>query len=356
LHLRAAALLLLPLTATAQPEDTLVLSAYVDAYYAAYSNAAPDELQPYITVGARHNTLSLNVAQLGLHYTHERVRANFTYHTGDIVSATWADRFTNVQEANVGVNLGGNWWFDAGLFRTHIGAESFLPKNIHTSSTAFVTYNEPFYQAGARVSYAAGDKWQLEGWLLNGYNQFVDDNEAKSFGLLATYAPSERTSFTYTNLLGNEAEPGLGRRQFRVYQNAYWEQQWGNRFSSLLGVDVGTQSNSQLVVDGEEALLYATLLSFRYAFTERWSLSGRGEVFRDRTGFISGIFFTPEGRQTGAKMNGLTLGTEFRPHPTTYLRAEGRYVTTADGFRLAGEERRWELLLTAGVAVEKEVF
>jgi hypothetical protein len=295
-----------------------------------------------------------------VHYSRDRIRANFTYHTGDIVTATWADRFTNVQEANVGLRLGGNWWVDAGLFRTHIGGESFLPKNIRLSSTAFATFNEPFYQAGARLRHTPDDRWHLEAWLLNGYNQFVDDNRAKSLGLLLEYAPNEATTLTYNNLIGNEAPDNGNRRQLRFYQNAYWEQRWNDRFSSLLSVDLGVQSNSELVPGGREALLYAALLTLRYRIDDRWSLTGRGELFRDRTGFISGTLFNSSGRPSGAKLTGWTLGGEYRPYSNAYLRAEGRYTAAADGLRpfpRKGSEVgwRWEVLLTFGVFLEQAI-
>ena len=52
-----------------------------------------------------------------------------TLHYGDNAQATWDKTFNMVQEANIDVHLFPNWRLDAGLFRTHFGTESFLPKN-----------------------------------------------------------------------------------------------------------------------------------------------------------------------------------------------------------------------------------
>ncbi len=340
------------------PEDTtahqLSVGLYVDAYYAAYSGSPAAPYAEYVTVGARDNSLGLNVAQFSLHYTQARLRGNFTFHSGDIAGASWSADFPYVQEANVGLRLGGDWWLDAGFFRTHIGTESFLPKNNLLSSTAYVTYNEPFYQAGARLSYApAGTKWHVEAWLLNGYNSFVDNNGAKSVGMLISYAPTEATSLTYTNLLGNEAEPQANTNLFRVYQNAYWNQQWGDHFSSILGFDLGIQSNSRLAGAEQSALLYAGLLTLRYQFDPSWSVTTRGEVFHDENGFISGVLPVRGGGLAGADLTALTLGTEYRPSPNAYLRAEARYARTPEDVQLFADDRtftdrRWELLFTFG--------
>ncbi|PPK86043.1 putative OmpL-like beta-barrel porin-2 [Neolewinella xylanilytica] len=343
---------------TAAPDSTahqLAVSLYVDAYYATYSGAAGDPYVAYTTVGTRDNALGLNVAQLGLHYTHDRLRGNFTCHVGDIAGATWSPAFPQVQEANVGVRLAGDWWFDAGFFRTHVGTESFLPKNNLLSSTAYATYNEPFYQGGVRLSYAPAPEWTLEAWLLNGYNQFVDGNRAKSVGLLVSYAPTDNASLTYTNLLGKEAAAGTDR--FRVYQNVYWNQVWGDRFTSILGFDLGTQANSDLVESDKSAVLYTALLTLRYSFDEHWSVTTRGEHFNDESGFISGTIPTRGGGVAGAKLTAVTLGAEYRPSPLAYLRAEGRYTHAADRLLFdtgeASADRRWELLLTFGIDLDR---
>ena len=345
-------------TSTDTTGHQLAVSVYVDAYYAAYSGNPAQPYTEYITVGGRDNTLGLNVAQFSLHYEHARLRGNFTFHSGDIAGATWSDDFPYVQEANVGLRLGGNWWLDAGFFRTHIGTESFLPKNNLLSSTAYATYNEPFYQSGLRLSYEPDAKWHLKGWLLNGYNSFVDNNDAKSVGLLVSYAPTETTSLTYTNLLGNEAERDADINRFRVYQNAYWNQQWGDRLTSILGFDLGLQSNSDLEGLDESALLYAALLTLRYQIDDHWSVTTRGEIFRDENGFISGTIPVFEGNLSGAELTALTLGGEYRPSQYAYLRAEGRYARVPQDLQLFPEgdtfaDHRWELLFTFGIDLDR---
>ena len=368
MHIRAYLFCLLSLGGTtylqaqAETPDTtkhqLAVSVYVDAYYARYSGDTQEPFATYITSGARDNTIGLNIAQFSLHYEHERLRGNFTLHAGDIPLAIWSDAFPYVQEANVGVRLGEKWWFDAGFFRTHLGTESFLPKNNLLGSTAFATYNEPFYQSGARLSYDPAPEWHLEAWLLNGYNSLVDNNRAKSVGLLVNYAPCEATSLTYTNLYGNEAPDNALRDQYRFYQNASWQQQWSEHVTTILGADLGLQTNSDLEDPEKTAALYTLLLTIRYQIDERWSITTRGELFEDENGFISGRVPTTDGEPAGAELTAITLGGEYRPSKYAHLRAEGRYTGHPNELALFRDGRevtgsRWELLLTFGIDLDR---
>ena len=230
-----------------ETKHQLTLSTYIDTYFAGYDNdIGQEDFQPFITAGSRDNSFGINVAQLGLKYEHKKIRGNIVLHYGDIPQATWSGDFNTMQEANFGVKLCDGLWLDAGFFTTHIGTESFLPKNNLLSHTAYLTFNEPFYQAGARLSYDAAEDWYYEVWALNGYNDFVDNNDAKSVGALINYNITQNTSITYTNLYGRESEDGFDREQNRLYQNIYLNHHWNEKIFLIVGFDYGTQTNSAL--------------------------------------------------------------------------------------------------------------
>lgn len=350
----------LPLTKVRAQEEqsSLSFSAYTDAYYSYFTNEMePNALQPYTTVSPRSKRFGLNVAQVGMGYIAANVRANLTLHWGDIAQATWSEEFTNIQEANVGFKIAENWWFDAGFFTTHIGTESFLPKNNLLSSTAVATYNEPFYQAGARIAYEGSEKFYAEFWVLNGYNRFLDINDAKSFGLLFSYNFKENTSLTYTNLLGDEASENLNFRQFRIYQNLYLNTSFNERFLLTVGGDLGIQNNSRLPEMEKNAVMYNALATLRYRFNEQWSVTGRAEVFNDSNGFISGLVPTVNNNLQGLELWGITLGSEFRPASNAYFRGEARVLDLDKNTVLFSENfsrnNRWELKFTMGYHLDK---
>ena len=351
-------IILSPAAKAQENSSSLSFSAYTDVYYSYFSNEMePNALQPFTTVSPRSERFGLNVAQFGLAYDSQFVRANLTLHWGDIAKATWSEDYNNVQEANLGFKFAEGWWIDAGFFATHIGTESFLPKNDFLSSTAVATYNEPFYQAGARLAYEGSDKFYSEFWVLNGYNRFLDNNNAKSIGVLFSYNLSENTSLTYTNLLGTESAEGSAVKQYRIYQNLYINTELTDRLILIIGGDVGTQSNSRLPEMEKTALMYNALTTLRYLFTDKWSVTGRAEVFNDKHGFISGLVPTQDSALEGLQLWGLTLGTEYKPAPNSYFRGEVRFLDLDDNAALFSgnynQHQRWELMITMGYQLDR---
>lgn len=341
------------ITTRAQEADSarLRISGYVDAYYSYFSDSlGPNALQQFTTVSPRSGRFGLNVAQIGVHYEGGKARGNVTLHYGDIAKATWSEEFSPVQEANVGVSILPGWWLDGGFFTTHIGTESFLPKNNYLSSTAVATYNEPFYQAGARLSYEGSEQLHAEFWLANGYNFFLDANSARSVGLLLRYRFSDQTSLTYTNLFGRESPDGAAPEQFRFYQNIYLNTSFGGKLFLALGGDLGLQSNSRRADGGESALMFNALAVARCQFTPAFSATVRGEVFQDPEGFISGSYPSSKGEAQGLQLWGITLGAEFRPVENAYLRVEGRYLQADEELAIFtnGANARWETMATLG--------
>lgn len=349
---------------TAQTPDTakhfLTLSGYVDAYYADQSGDRFSRFTEYLTLGPRDQTFSVNVAQIGLAYESERVRGNFVYHAGDMPAAIWSPSFPNIQQANAGINLGPGWWLDAGFFLTHVGYESVLPKDNWLSSNAYLSFNEPFYQSGVRLSYEAPNDWYFELWALNGYNTFIETNRSKGGGVLVRYSPTPNTSLTYTNLVGNDnmvTRPG--RTAFGVFNNFYWTQTWSDAFQTVLNVDYAFQNDADLDEPGTAANLFGGYFAGRYALDDRWSLTGRLETYQDPNGFVSGLVRSaiPE-QSTGLQVSAATLGGEYRPVSNAYVRAETRLAVQSEDQALFTQnservDSRLEILLTVGVYFDR---
>ncbi|MBC9798643.1 outer membrane beta-barrel protein [Sinomicrobium weinanense] len=335
-----------------EKNKTLTISGYIDTYYSYFTHDTDaNAFQPYTTVSARNERFGLNVAQIGAHYSSDRIRSNLTLHWGDIAQATWSEEYRAIQEANLGFRIAEDLWIDAGFFTTHIGTESFLPKNNFLSSTAVATYNEPFYQAGAKISYEGFEKLYIELWAVNGYNYFQDVNDAKSFGLLLQYQFNEATSLTYTNLLGRESPDDFPVKQFRTYHNMYLNTRLTDKLFLTLGGDIGTQSNT--TGDGAgTAFMYNALATVRYQVNPQWSVTARGERFRDKEGFISGFIPRTDGEETGLDLWGITLGGEYKPVTNAYIRGEARFLRADKDIAMFPDNHntneRWELMVTLG--------
>lgn len=337
---------------TTRVTPQITLSGYTDVYYATFSAESPTNvLQPYTTVSPRSDRFGLNVAQIGVNYQAERLRGTVILHYGDIAEATWSETFRAVQEANVGLMLFDNWWLDAGFFATHIGTESFLPKNNFLSSTAVATFNEPFFQSGARLSYEGSETFTAQLHVVSGYNFFLDVNDAKSVGVLLSYYIDDQWSVTYTNLFGRESLDNVSPSQVRFYHNLYLNGSVNEKLLVTVGGDLGTQTNSQLDNGNATALMYNALATVRYQFNPAWSVTARGEVFSDPEGFISGTLPTELGGSEGLQLVGFTLGAEYRPTENSYVRIEGRNLTTDDNvvlFDQGTNNVRYEWMVTTG--------
>lgn len=341
-----------------EQKKSLSLNAYIDAYYGHFTDNAPGlGFQKFATACPVSNKIGLNIAQISLHYQSNMVRSNIGFHHGDIVNAIWDKAIPFVQEANIGIQLFENWWFDIGLFTTHIGTESFLPKNNLLSSTALATYNEPFYQGGAKLSYEGFENASLEIWAVNGYNQFIDVNKKMSFGVLLGYDFTKNIHLTYTNIIGNEEVYPATVNAFLVYHNAYLNMDF-NKLSFIVGGDLGTYKTA---INGivQNQSMYNMLATIRHQTTKKFSTTVRYERFNDPYGFISGIVNTTNA--TGLNIQAVTAGTEYKPTEKSYIRAEWRYLFAPKTDQIFTDSKgatnvRNEVLFTMGHYFDTKLF
>jgi hypothetical protein len=340
-----------------EKKNELSIGSYIDTYFSVMDTESnPADFQPFSAVGPRDNSFGVNIAQVNVNYQNDRVRSEVIFHMGDIPSATWSNDFPALQTANVGIKLKEGLWLDAGFFGTHLGTESFLPKNNMLSSITVLTFNEPFYQSGAKLSWDASDSFYAELHVLNGYHSLVDNNDSKSVGILLSHSLSDNTSISYSNLYGNEADNGF-TAQNRFYQNIYVNQNWNDKVYLTAGFDFGIQSNSDLNTADESASLYGGLFTLRYQFNPQWSVTGRGEMMKDENGFLTGVYTDVNGEIKGLEIIGLTLGSEFKPNDGAYLRAEMRYLETPSEMKLFYDgsltNSRVEFMVTLGLEINK---
>ncbi len=303
----------------------LTISGYVDAYYASYTDSVGQgKFQKFPTTSPRSNSIGLNMALINVKYTTDKVRAVVGLHYGDIVKSSWDKNYQFIQEAYAGIRLCKKLWVDAGFFRTHVGTEGLFAKENITSSVAVGTFNEPYYEAGLRLNYNPTDKLAFSFYLLNGYNVYEDNNNKKSFGMLATYAFNDYLNIGYSNYIGDDAPIGDSLSRLRTYHNFFLNFS-KNKFKMQIGGDFGTQMNSD-TTGKKMATMFSALATFRYAFTSKFGIYTRGEIFNDPTGFLAGKVPDKTGKQTGYKLWGATAGLEYKPTDNSYMRLEARQL------------------------------
>jgi hypothetical protein len=357
-------------------KDTTTLSfgAYADGYYSYYTNANSVTYQVHDAIGAFHNNFGLNIGQLTSSFDSDRLRGVLTAHFGDIPQIAWSGSYRYLQEANAGVRLAKGLWLDMGFFKTHVGTESFLPKDNHMSIITLGTFYGPFYQSGARLSYDTESEWHFEAHVINGYNLHIDNNEYKTFGLLVSHPFSDHMYLSYSAMAGQE---NVGQLQdgFLIYQNIYTNLEY-DKVDFQIGLDVSMADNWKTGQGWLDHPLIAGLATMKYHINEKFSASLRAEIFSDESSInsmrlspvvdpLSGTSIAPS--SIGMTIYGGTVGLEYQPIDAGFFRIESRMLydpnaTTSvfpKGFKADQVgvnpmlNSRLQLIATAGIYFDK---
>lgn len=328
-------------------------SAYIDAYFAGYSDTAgPGGYQKFPTVAPRNNQFGLNIVQFGAKYQSRRFRGMATIFFGDTPASAWSSYFNMIQEAHLGFKIYRKLWLDAGFFRTHIGLESIQPRENITMSIATTTYFEPYYMSGAKLTWEQSSKWMFQLNAFNGFNNFVDNNKNIAIGASTAFTPTEKLSLTLSTIYSDESNDG-GLAQNRSYTNligVYHTTHW------TLGLEAnyGIQTNSSLADSSKTATMYSAIAAVKYRITPSWAVYGRGEYFSDPDEILTGPVINENHELIGLDIAGLTLGGEYKPIPNSYFRIEGRTLhadETDHVFQFQKEPSNLRYEIIAGIGV-----
>lgn len=333
----------------------LTVGGYVSSYYSWYSDTADaNEYQKFPTAAPQSDHFGLNLAQITTRYSSNNARATTVLHFGDMPRSVWSPVYNYVQEANAGVRLFKRLWFDAGLFRTHIGLESIQPRENIASSVAVLTFFEPYYMSGAKLTYMASDKLTLQLNSFNSYNGFIETNHQKAIGFSLIYDVSSKLSITFNSLWNDDTPDSSKIKHGRLYNNLYLIYRSKKLTLGLEG-NYGLQQNTSLSSQNKTAFMYSALAEAKYMLVNKFYVYGRAEYFSDPDEMLTGPELNQNLQLIGLTISGGTLGFEFKPLPNTYLRAEGRFLQTHDNneeiFLLNGKSSgsRQEAIISFGV-------
>lgn len=308
----------------------ITLSGYVSAYYAYYTDSVGlGKYENFPTSAPISNAFSLNMLMISAKYSSTKLRGTFTLHYGDIPSSAWSSQYNLIQEANIGFKIVKGIWFDAGFFRTHLGVESIQPRENITSSISTVTYYEPYYLSGAKLTFHLSSKFSVQVNAFNGFNTFIETNNTKAFGFSAVYDATDKLSFNFNSLYCDESPDNQLRKQDRLYNNFYFTYK-SKRFDLAGEVNYGIQKNSLLSDTTATANILSTLLVARLRLNKKLSIYSRGEYFKDQNEILTGPVLNEFHKLVGLNLWGVTAGLEVKPIANSYLRFEWRQIQTQD--------------------------
>lgn len=314
--------------------NNLVISGYIDAYYAWYTDStSTGGFEKFPTSAPRGNAFGLNIAQISTKYSAEKVRGVVTLQYGDIPQSAWSSQYNMIQEANMGVAVGKKIWFDAGFFRTHLGCESIQPRENINIGVAVTTYFEPYFLSGAKLSYTPTDKLMLQASVFNGFNTFVPINNKKTYGFSATYEWSKKLTSYYNALVSNEFADEVTADKLRIYHDLFAVYK-SEKLDAAGEVNFGSQRNSGLADTAGTAYIYSGTIIIKHKFKKNLAWYARYEFFEDSDEILTGPVYNQYHNIVGVNAMGYTLGFEVKPLESAYVRLEGRYLQLTDNEKI----------------------
>jgi len=209
--------------------------------------------------------------------------------------------------------LGKGLRFDFGKMATYHGAEVIEAKDNPNYSRSFLfNFAIPFTHTGLKVSYPFSDSFNLSVHLVNGWDNFEDNNKGKTIGLSAGYTPFEQLAMVFNLMYGPEKDDNNHDNRF-LFDWVGTVKPVKN-LTFILNTDYATEEHS--APDGREAEWYGVAGIAKYDFSNRYSLSLRAEYFKDPDGVRTG---------TAQALKEITLTPEIRVAQGLIVRPEYRH-------------------------------
>ncbi len=294
-----------------QPESLLklgpvVLSLYVDAFYAWQFSQPIDHTIFPTTTAPRHNEFGFNLASIGIELPPNAIDSpsggpvgQFSIQYGAITEAvggqdTTVNRgfylSTTALQAIRTASAGWHFHFlhgmnvEFGIFPSYVALESYLPQENWNYTHPFVSDFTPYYFYGGRAQTYLTDRLKLELWVVNGWQTYGQWQETKSGGYILNWRPTER--FIVANVLyvgqTSPVDPGAIRYYTDNYaQLQYFKSPQGFVTSSgiCLVADVGYQART-LAPGGP---MGGASITHRTEVRGGWAVTVRGDVYYDKT-------------------------------------------------------------------------
>lgn len=329
----------------------LSISGYLEAYYLwDFNNPIGNTRPGFVYSHNRTNEVNINLALLKAAYETTNTRANLALGVGTYMNANYSAEpgvLKNIYEANAGVRISKkhNLWIDAGIFSSHLGFESAIGKDNWTVTRSIFADNSPYFETGAKISYtSASGKLFLSGLVLNGWQriQRVDGSSLPAFGHQLVYKPTDKWTINSGSFIGSDKADSV--RQMRYFHNLYAIYQVNEKLGITFGFDIGAEQKAK--GSSTYNVCYTPVLIARYATTERFSLTARGEYYNDKHGVI-----VSTGTAQGFQTFGYSLNADYALLPNVLWRTELRNLTNKDAIFLDRSNKLLKNSVTAVTAL-----
>ena len=306
------------------------LHGFIDAYASWNPNRPSDRNnfeQGSGTTAQKANQFGLNLATLDVSYDANPVGFHVVGVAGtgtDVVHSAepHPNSWRFLQQASVSYKLdaGRGILFELGIQPSHIGYESFFSKDNWNYTRGWMGEFSPYYQTGLKVATSFDDHWSGQLWVLNGWQNIEDNNDAKAFGTQLAYS-KDALGVTVNTFFGPELPEASSH--WRSFVDVIGTLKISENVQLAASFDLGEQRRPDLPpAKWQGASLWLRTLLGKSSSSSFLSL--RAEYFHDPDAAVSPLPQT---------LIGATLTLEVRPRPRLILKLEGRYDrSTAEAF------------------------
>src|SRR5713101_775293 len=180
---------------------------------------------------------------------------------------------------------------DAGKFVTNAGAEVIETKdNWNYSRGLLFSWAIPYFHFGVRAKYTFNSKASLSAFLLNGWNNTVDNNSGKTTGFTLALNSTKKLGLIENYYVG--PEQANDNSDFRHLTDTVVTYNPNAKLSLMANYDYG-HDRLPVVSPGLPTTTSAAWWSgiagyIKYAPNAKWAVATRGEWFKDHNGFSTG--------------------------------------------------------------------
>lgn len=281
------------------------ISGFVDGYYNYNSNQPANRLNSYRVFDTTSNNIALNMVELIVDKAPDAAASRTGYHVA-LGFGQGMNVVNSADPAGLGfaqylkeayfsylAPVGKGLQVDFGKFVTPMGAEVIESKdNWNYSRGLLFGYAIPFYHFGLRAKYTFNDKYNLTGFLVNGWNDIIDNNSGKTYGLSFGWNPNKKVGVIETAFFGPE----------QANYNKTWRQTYdtvltynpNSKLSLMANYDYGRGDRPvdplTLLPSPTAPVVYWTGMAgyVKYAWNDKYSFATRYEYYNDHSGFTTG--------------------------------------------------------------------
>jgi hypothetical protein len=269
----------------AQQKVKHLLEGYLETYYAYETKLdSSGETVPFIYSHHERNSFSLNLGYLKYSLQSARVKSGLA-----LMAGTYSERnlsaepelLKHVLEAYVGYCFSSKkqGWIEAGIFPSHIGAESTIGLLSMNLTRSMVAEHSPYYESGIRAYMQLTEKCKIGLLLLNGWqrSRISSYQYIPAAGSQLTYQIHPKHTFNYNTFMGSALPDSL--KSLRIYHNVYVQSDLTNKTTLIAGFDMGSEQIRYY--SNSFRNWYTWYTTFAWKANKILTIAGRAEYFND---------------------------------------------------------------------------